>query len=147
MRIERRETGGSVLLEVMLALVLFAGAAVVVGMGLKAAIDGAERLRMTTHAGNLAVTVMSELQMGIRSLADPGPEAFGPPFDGWVWEIAVAPWGIPEAKGESLTRVEVIVRHEPTEFVHRLAQVIHIDAGTTADGAIQSRSFSAATLP
>src|SRR5262245_7934246 len=119
MRIERPSQHGSVLLEVILAVVLFAGAAVVVGIGLKAAMDGSERLRLNTHAGNLAVSVISELQMGIRSLGDTGPEAFGPPFEGWVWEIAATPWTQPgESTANNLTQVEVIVRYEPTEFVH-----------------------------
>jgi type II secretory pathway pseudopilin PulG len=124
-------------LEVLLALALFAGAAAVIGIGLKASIDGAERLRMSTHAGNLAVSVISELQVGIRSLADTGPEAFGPPFDGWVWEVAAMPWGGSETKGESLTRVEVIVRHEPTAFVYRLAQVIHASAAAGTREAVE----------
>lgn len=147
MRIERAWHDGSVLLEVILAVVLFAAAASVVGIGLKAAMDGAERLRMNTHAGNLAVTVISELQMGVRSLADTGPEAFGPPFEGWVWEIAAMPWTQTEATAENLTHVEVIVRHEPTEFVHRLAQVVQIDASTAADGLIQSPATPAFGAP
>jgi type II secretory pathway pseudopilin PulG len=133
---------GSVLLEVVLAIVLFVGAATVIGIGLKASIDGAERLRLNTHAGNLAVTVMSELQMGVRSFADTGPEAFGPPFEGWVWEIAALPWGegqspdrfnAPTSTSASLTRVEVTVRYEPEAFVHRLAQVIEVGAAKSSD--------------
>ena len=122
---------GSVLLEVVLAIVLFAAAAAIIGAGLKAAIDGAERLRLNTHAANLAVTVLSELQMGTRSLADAGPEAFGPPFEGWVWEIAAVPWGDEENRAAPMTSVEVIVRYEPMEFTHRLAQVIQVGQITT----------------
>src|SRR6188474_1162503 len=66
-RVRNSARAGSVLLEVVLAIVLFAAAAAVVGMALKASIDGAQRLRLSTHAGNLAVTVISELQMGLRS--------------------------------------------------------------------------------
>jgi type II secretory pathway pseudopilin PulG len=139
MRIKHAWQQGSVLLEVILAVVLFAGAAVVVGIGLKAAMDGSERLRLNAHAGNLTVSVISELQMGIRSLADTGPEAFGPPFEGWVWEIAATPWTPQtESTANHLTQVEVIVRYEPAEFVHRFAQVMQIDAATTADGSMQS---------
>jgi len=148
MRIERASQHGSVLLEVILAVVLFAGAAVVVGIGLKAAMDGSERLRMNTHAGNLAVSVISELQMGIRSLADTGPEAFGPPFEGWVWEIAATPWTQQtESTANNLTHVEVIVRYEPTEFVHRFAQVMQIDATTAPDGSMQSAAPTAFGAP
>jgi len=133
---------GSVLLEVVLAIVLFAAAAAVVGMALKASIDGAQRLRLSTHAGNLAVTVISELQMGLRSLADTGPEAFGPPFEGWVWEVEALPWGqgqaesTPAASAATLMRVEVTVRYEPEGFVHRLAQVIDVAAVRSENSAL-----------
>lgn len=147
MRIDTAPRKGSVLLEVMLAIVLFAAAAAVIGIGLKASMDGAERLRMSTHAGNLAVTVVSELQMGIRSLADTGPEAFGPPFEGWVWEIAALPWMQTEDAGENLMQVEVTVRHEPTEFVHRFAQVMHVDAAPVGEGTIDATTPSTFSAP
>ena len=141
-RVRNSARAGSVLLEVVLAIVLFAGAAAVVGMGLKASIDGAQRLRLSTHAGNLAVTVISELQMGLRSLADTGPEAFGPPFEGWVWEVEALPWGQGPAESAlatsaaTLVRVEVTVRYEPEGFVHRLAQVIDVAAARSGDSAL-----------
>jgi type II secretory pathway pseudopilin PulG len=132
MQIElHRRSRGSVLLEVVLAIVLFAAAAAIIGTGLKTAIDGAERLRLNTHAADLAVTVLSELQMGTRSLADTGPEAFGPPFEGWIWQIAAVPWGDEENRAAPLTSVEVIVGYEPMAFTHRLAQVIQVSQVTT----------------
>jgi type II secretory pathway pseudopilin PulG len=137
---------GSVLLEVVLAIVLFAAAAAVIGMGLKASIDGAQRLRLSTHAGNLAVTVISELQMGLRSLADTGPEAFGPPFEGWVWEVAALPWGQGQAERTlstspaTLMQVEVTVRYEPEGFVHRLAQVIDVATARSGDPGLPGRA-------
>ena len=134
---QNRAAAGSVLLEVVLAIVLFAAAAAVIGIGLKASMDGAERLRLSTHAGNLAVTVISELQIGLRSLADTGPEAFGPPFEGWVWEVAAVPWGEGQTEtistSPTLMRVEVIVRYEPEAFVHRLAQVVEVGRGSIMD--------------
>jgi len=138
-RVRNSARAGSVLLEVVLAIVLFAAAAAIIGMGLKASIDGAQRLRLSTHAGNLAVTVISELQMGLRSLADTGPEAFGPPFEGWVWEVEALPWGQGQAERMSvasaatLMRVEVTVRYEPEGFVHRLAQVIDVAAARSRE--------------
>ena len=141
-RVRNSARAGSVLLEVVLAIVLFAAAAAVVGMGLKASIDGAQRLRLSTHAGNLAVTVISELQMGLRSLADTGPEAFGPPFEGWVWEVGALPWGQGQAESTLSTSparlmlVEVTVRFEPEGFVHRLAQVIDVGAARSGDPAL-----------
>jgi type II secretory pathway pseudopilin PulG len=147
MRIEISRKRGSVLLEVVLAVVLFAAAATVIGVGLKASMDSSERLRMSAHAGNLAITVASELQMGMRSLADTGPEAFGPPFEGWVWEIAAVPWNETEGTANNLVQVEVIVRHEPTGFAHRFAEVMQLDASITADGSMNSWTPPAGRTP
>src|SRR5512141_793697 len=79
-------TDGAVLLEVVLALVLFVGAAAVLTSGLSSSLDSLERLRLNTHAADLAVSVVSELQMGIKSLALSGPQPFPAPFEGWTWE-------------------------------------------------------------
>lgn len=147
MRIKCVANRASVLLEVILAVVLFAGAASVIGVGLKASMDASERLRMNAHAGNLAFTVASELHMGIRTLADTGPEAFGPPFEGWVWQIAATPWLQSEDTPANLTHVEVTVTHEPTAFVHRFAQLIEFGAATAADASLGSPATFLPTVP
>ena len=71
--------GGSVLLEVVLALALFVGAATVISTGLNASVQAVYRLRQSTHAANLAISVLSELQMHIRPVAAAGPEPFAAP--------------------------------------------------------------------
>src|SRR3954466_9772791 len=86
-----RRCQGVVLLEVILALVLFATAAAIIGAGLSTSIQTVERLRLNTHAANLAVSVLSELQIGTKVMGQNGQQKFEPPFDGWTWEaLAVA---------------------------------------------------------
>ena len=138
--IERPRNGkqqdGAVLLEVILALVLFIAAATIIAAGLHASLDGVDRLRLNTHAANLAVSIISELQMGSKSLAASGPQNFQPPFDGWTWEVLASPLDAQSAgfnpAGRSpapeqslgLTKVEVIVRHDDPVLVYRLSQLI-----------------------
>ena len=123
-----------VLLEVVLALALFAAAAVIIGSGLNASAASAVRLRLQAHATDLAVTVMSELQMGVRSTTQPGPEVFAAPFTNWTWQLASTP--LESAPGAaSFVNVEVIIRHTDSALVHRLAQVLPLDAGASEKGA------------
>ena len=141
-----RSTQGSVLLEVVLALVLFVGAASVITGGFQSGFNSVERQRMQAHALNLAITVISELQMGTRSLADLGPAEFEKPFEGWNWELASAPSeparlppiGASEstaaASDSVLARVEVVIRHPATETVYRLAGVVRAARSAKLDG-------------
>jgi len=123
-----------VLLEVVLALVLFAAAAVIIGSGLNASVNSATRLRLQAHATDLAVTVLSELQMGVRSVEQPGPEPFAAPFTNWTWQVVSTP--LESAPGAAnFSNVEVIIRHTETTLVHRLAQILVLDAGADGKGA------------
>lgn len=134
---EARAHRGAVLLEVVLALVLFVGAVTVIGTAMTASIEGVERQRLSLHASDLAVTVFSELQLGIRSPATSGAESFKPPFEEWTSELFLS--GVEDEIGGSsgLTRVEVVIRHKTAPRVFRLAQVLKIDKG---------KAFSSASI-
>ena len=116
--------GGAVLLEVILALVLFVAAAAVIGSALSSSADSIERLRLGVHADNLAASVVAELEMGNRSAAVPGPAPFESPFTNWTWQIVPPAGDIPGAP------FEIIVRHESGSPVRRLAQVIQLPGGS-----------------
>lgn len=121
------------LLEVVLALVLFVAAATVLTSGLSASLDQIERLRTQAHAADYAVSVLSELQMGLKTLAVSGPQAFVPPAEGWTWEIVSTPiqsgFGLEEAS--AFKKIEVIIRHEEPPLVYRLVQVLPLDDSKT----------------
>jgi type II secretory pathway pseudopilin PulG len=121
---------GSVLLEVILALVLFVAAAAVVTSAVNASLDSVDRQRLTSHAVNLASSVLAELQIGARSAALVGPEEFAAPFEGWTWELELQPMESDAGETTPLTRVEVVIRHKEPAMVYRLAQVIRF--GKTA---------------
>jgi len=121
---ERGETG-AVLLEVVLALVLFVGAAAVISSAFNASLLSLERLRLNTRASNFAATILAELQIGIRPLESAGPETFAIPYEGWSWEVVAGPADEQFASASQLKRVEVIVRHAGSGLVHRLAQLVN----------------------
>ena len=122
-----RHAAGAVLLEVVLALVLFAAAATIIGAGIHAAIDGVERQKLNAHAVNLAASVIAEIQMGLRTLESVGPEPFESPFDHWSWQLVLEPTETEAGEASDLTRVEVIVRHDQPPLVHRLTQVLNLE--------------------
>ena len=55
----RRWRHAAVLLEVVLALVLFVAAAAVIASAINASLESVERQKLNLHAANLAVTVLS----------------------------------------------------------------------------------------
>ncbi|HXI49874.1 MAG TPA: hypothetical protein VNH84_00150 [Candidatus Saccharimonadales bacterium] len=122
---------GAVLLEVVLALVLFVAAATVIGGAIHAALEGVQRQRLRVHAINLAATVLAELQLGLRSPAAAGPEPFPAPFTDWTWQLAIVPREDATLDGPGLTVVEVIVRHDDPPLVHRLAQGLKLEKRST----------------
>lgn len=118
----RGQPVGAVLLEVVLALTIFVGAAVVVGSGLTASVASVERLRLNTHAVNLAVSLLAELEMGRYPLQNAGPTPWETPFQEWTWEIRVESEASETDLGFVLRRVEIIIRHETKPIVHRVCQ-------------------------
>jgi hypothetical protein len=112
----------SILLEVVLALALFVGAATVVTAGINASIQAVHRVRLQNHAANLAISLMSELQMHARPLAAVGPESFEAPFQDWLYRVAVEQGQESAGEPDSLRPVEVIVWNPEEGVTHRLTQ-------------------------
>ncbi len=127
----RSRERGAVLLEVVLALILFVAAAAVITGGMHASLDSVDRMRLNTHAADLAISVISELQLGIRGLDLTGPEPFEPPYENWTWEIVITSDEVPVVgsglaieEESPLTQVEVIIRHQDPPLTYRLSQLI-----------------------
>ncbi|MBT3278578.1 MAG: hypothetical protein HN909_03685 [Phycisphaerales bacterium] len=85
---------GAILLEVVLSLSLFVLAAALILSALRASHDAATFVRQDIHGENLAMSILSELEMGQIDLAslDDSPLAFSDdeddPFVDWSWEIS-----------------------------------------------------------
>jgi len=111
---------GAILLEVVLALSLFFMTATFVLTGLNAAIRSVSQAKLEAQGADLAVTVLSQVQMGLYDLVDTGPEAFDQEdLEAWTWQIVVGDLqdrqDLPQLK-----QVEVIIIHE-TGYTRRLA--------------------------
>jgi hypothetical protein len=126
-----RETA-AVLLEVVLALVLFVAAATVLTSALSSSLDGVERLRLETRASDLAVSVISELQLGIKTLSQSGPQPFGTPLEGWTWEVVSSQMQTDLDETNQFKKIEVIIRHEDPALVYRLNQVLQLDEAASS---------------
>lgn len=129
MRFARRSAAplkGTALLEVILALALFVVAAAVVTSGMSASTDNLDRQRRHTHAANLAATVLAEIQLGIRTTSESGEQPFAAPFEQWTSELIVTPTETESGEASGLLRVEVVIRHQESSLVRRLAQIIRV---------------------
>ncbi len=131
-----------------MALVLFVVAATIITGALSAAVDETQRLKLNAHAGNLAATVLAEIQMGIQPAESSGPNPFEPPFDQWTWQTVVEPVADLADVANPLQRVEVIVRHATEPIVCRLTQLLPASAGSVpGSGPSDSQPQSAMSAP
>ncbi len=108
---------GALLLEVVLSLGIFVGAAAVCMGGLAASRSTVDRLRDEAVAADLAVTILSLVEMETIPAGPTGPEPFEAPFEEWTWELDSVVHGARE----------VVVRHENSKTVYRLAQLMRVD--------------------
>jgi len=118
-RLARRRRPAVALLEVVCALALFFGVAVVVLGGLSTCVRTVCQVREEAQAADLAVTLLSELQMGLLPVASAGPTAFEDPDADWTWEVAALPVDTP-VEGVELARVEIIIRNILDGYTYRL---------------------------
>ena len=113
---------GAVLLEVIISIALFVAAAGTLYAAIASSLRAVQRVRVETMASDLAVTVLSEIHMGLREPASEGPEAFVDPLEGvederltgWTWEIAVEEITSDDQELPGMTQVTVTITHTET---------------------------------
>ena len=123
---------GAVLLEVVLALTLLVSAGAIIGMGLQKSIRTAGQISDAAQAADLAVTLVSQLQMGLVERAAQGPVEYAEPMAEWTWQITAEPL----ADIQGLQCITVTVTHTTTKLAYSLAEwmpvaVASSDAATT----------------
>jgi hypothetical protein len=114
---------GVVLLEVVLAMSLFFASAMVILAGLSSSLSGMQRVQLEARAQDLAVTALSEVQMGLVPLVSDGPTGYeDPALAGWTRQITVEPYQEQQFGLElpAFQRVEVTVRYQPTLYATSL---------------------------
>jgi hypothetical protein len=120
----RRARRAAILLEVVLSMAIFVTMAGVILTGVRNSIMATHRLGLEARARNLAVTTLSEVQMGQLPLQDDGPNTYeDESLAGWTWQVVVSE---PEYSGQvmALKRVEIVIAHTEPEYSYRLAQLL-----------------------
>ncbi len=115
---------GAVLLEVILALTLFVLSAGVIVGSLSSSATALGRLRRRAQAADLAVSLLSEVRLGVVDPVDSGPNDYEDErLEGWTWELVAGP---SDASGTefSETHVEVVIRHDASGTTKRLAALM-----------------------
>ena len=109
---------GVILLEVILALALFAITAGVVVTAMSASIDAAVTMRREDRSANLAASVVACVRAGLIEPVDAGPvpfseEPFGRDLPDWTWQITAA--DVPDApQGAPIRDIRVTVHDART---------------------------------
>lgn len=122
---------GGVLLEVLMALALILGAASVITGGLQSSVDSVERMKANLHGVNLAVSVISQIQMGVIAAESVEGTQFEEPFQDWSYDIETEEVSteVMDLEGNGLElpqlqKVEVAIHDPDGKIVKRLSQYI-----------------------
>lgn len=111
------------LLEIIFAISLLAAAAGTILSAFDASIDSLARLRLTGQASDLAVTLLSQVQMGDLPAADDGPNQYEEPLEDWSWEIVAE--DLPEPiEGAVMKKVRIIVTNTVQDYAYELAYLV-----------------------
>ena len=115
-----------VLLEVVLSMAIFVAIASVALMSLDQCTRAVNRLRLEARAADIAVTILSEIQMGLLDPVDAGPETMTDPLAEWTWQVftrddQVAQDLVP------MREVEIVVSNPGRGFVYRLAHMMPVE--------------------
>ena len=115
---------GVVLFEVILALVLFSFAAIIIANSFSSSLRSVDRMRNDLDASNLAISTLSEIELGIKPIETSPPTEFEEPFEKWTWQIETTKPNEDLDMGGGLTLVEVIIINEDLGRETRIARMI-----------------------
>ncbi len=122
---------GAILLEIVLALAIFAGASVVVHLGLSRSMAAARRLRLDARAENLALSKLAEIQAGIVEASASGPNSYDEAdadLAGWEWSVGIVT--ISEGtEAPPMRRVTVTVKKPSENIAHRVVRLFPEEGG------------------
>tara|TARA_Y100000746_G_scaffold211506_1_gene202566 strand:- start:3228 stop:3647 length:420 start_codon:yes stop_codon:yes gene_type:complete len=119
---------GVVLFEVILALVLFSFAAIIIANSFSSSLRSVDRMRNDLDASNLAISTLSEIELGIKPIETSPPTEFEEPFEKWTWQIETTKPNEDLDMRGGLTLVEVIIINEDLGRETRIARMIRSPA-------------------
>ena len=112
-----------VLLEVVLSTGLFAMTALGVLVGVHSCFRSLGKMRLESQAADLAVSKVSEVQIGILPPEDDGPNEYeeDETLADWTWEIiAIDVETDIELGGPQLLQVQVIITNVPSGYTYSM---------------------------
>ena len=135
LRSNRRNEAQSaaVLLECILGLALFAVTAAIVTTGINSSVNSVDRLRNSTHAGNLAATVISEIKLGTLPALMAEPEPFDEPFTNWTYQVQSASDDSSFESFTTMRTIEVIIRNTNNAFEFRFGEILPANSSSATD--------------
>tara|TARA_Y100000588_G_scaffold101737_1_gene110579 strand:- start:3674 stop:4087 length:414 start_codon:yes stop_codon:yes gene_type:complete len=124
---------GAVLFEVVLALVLFSFAAVIIANSFSSSLLSVDRMRADLDATNLAISTLSEIELGIKAKETTPTTEFEAPFEKWTWQVEMTEPSEDLDMSGGLTLVEVIIRNEELNRETRIARMMRPQTETEID--------------
>ncbi|MBK28825.1 MAG: hypothetical protein CMO77_08315 [Verrucomicrobiales bacterium] len=124
---------GAVLFEVVLALVLFSFTAVIIANSFSSSLLSVDRMRADLDATNLAISTLSEIELGIKAKETTPTTEFEAPFEKWTWQVEMTEPSEDLDMGGGLTLVEVIIRNEELNRETRIARMMRPQTETEID--------------
>ena len=124
-RQDRQSAGGTILLEVIIAMGLFFTTAAVVFGALSSSLNTARRVIVKARAADLAVTKLSEIRLGLLELTDDGPNPYEEEaLEDWTWQIATEYLESDVLLEVQEVQVEVIIKHVSSGQEYHLVRVL-----------------------
>ncbi len=117
---------GAVLLDGVLGMAIFVFAAAVVQSGLVACLRSVSAVRLQNQAVDLAVTKLSEIQMGLLDVASTAPTSFEDEDESlaeWSWQITTEPVS-ENLDAPSMTRLTVTITNTTRRITYQLTEII-----------------------
>jgi type II secretory pathway pseudopilin PulG len=122
-----------VLLEVIFAIALLAAACGSIVGGLTACIRANRELWLESRAADLAVSLLSEIQMGLTAPVDEGPTDYLTPLEDWSWQVVTADLNPQTVAGAAMTQVQVTVTYKPEGYSYTLYCLVPSAGEDTGD--------------
>ena len=80
---------------------------------------------MQAVADDLAVSLLSEMQLGLLEPVDDGPYDYEEPYEDWSWEIVTSDLDdVIVTEGPLMMRVELVIRHINGTCTRRLSYLV-----------------------
>jgi hypothetical protein len=121
---------GAILLEVIFSIALLAGACAAIIGGFNACAQANRDLWMESKAADLAVTMLTEMQMGVVPPEDDGPTDYADPLADWCWQVVTADLPPQTLDGPTMRQVQIVVTYKPDSYSYTLMELVNVPGAT-----------------